>query len=85
MIYTKLISYILYIEYSICISQGLSSTLDAGNIKKWHSFKGMYEAEFGRDTYKPDECRQCREKGRLCVRPLGQALWDEYGSLDGGG
>eukprot|EP00913_Durusdinium_trenchii_P028039 g26288.t1 len=34
---------------------------------------------FGRDTYKPDECRQCQREGRMCHRPLGQAIWDEYG------
>jgi len=36
---------------------------------------------FGRDSYKPDECRQCQQMGHLCVRPLGQAVWDEYGRL----
>ena len=38
-------------------------------------------SEFGRDSYKPDECRQCQQMGHLCVRPLGQAVWDEYGLL----
>ena len=38
-------------------------------------------AQFGRDSYKPDECRQCQQLGHLCVRPLGQAIWDEWGAL----
>ena len=36
---------------------------------------------FGRDSYKPDECRQCQQLGHLCVRPLGQAIWDEWGRM----
>mmetsp|Transcript_72044 Transcript_72044/g.168746 ORF Transcript_72044/g.168746 Transcript_72044/m.168746 type:complete len:297 (+) Transcript_72044:55-945(+) len=34
---------------------------------------------FGKDEYLPDQCRQCRDYGHLCIRPGGQKLWDAYG------